>query len=146
MVKAFICHVRGFGKDRNGMENVIWLTSSQAKKLIALRNNPESSSKFVEVGDCVFSPKDVLFIEKKNRDWYDAPRYFKERIKEEVKQLEMLERRKDGPIGIESEKGVFVEESSNSMADFRCRREDFIRGHLNDGRRKDCERIDGDSE
>lgn len=142
---AFICHVRGFGRDQNGLDNVLWLTESQARKLIALRNDPDNSSKLVEAGSYIFSPKDVLFIQKQTRDWYDAPRYFKNRLKEEAKKMELLERTNNEPIRIESKEGVFIEESSNSMADFRHRREDFIRGHLNDGRGEDCKRIGGGS-
>lgn len=140
MEETFICHVKGFGKDQNGMEKVLWLTKSQVDKVVSMRNDLEKASKLVGVGSLIFSPKDIAYIEKCKREWADAPKYFKERRIEEINRLKdnititLPEGKTDEQYAkpIAAGPNILLEESADRMADYRLRREDFINRHLDE--------------
>ncbi len=98
MEEVYICHIKGFGKDTNGVEKVLWLTQSQVSKIVQLRNDPDKMSKMVVVGSIIFSPKDVGFIEKCVKSQNDAPKYFRERKAQEQK---LLAGKDKGIMGLE---------------------------------------------
>ena len=76
-------HIRGLGKDQNGLENVVYVTQSQVLKLAQLRSDHENNGDFVCIGPYMFAPKDILFIEKADKDSYSLPTYFKEKAAED---------------------------------------------------------------
>ena len=146
MEEVYICHIKGLGHDSYGLEKVLWLTRSQVDKIVALRNDVEKSSKLVGVGSLIFSPKDVAYIEKCRKEPIDAPKYFRERVREEQKmmgdtltikleegkKIDECEFRTAGPK-------LLIEESTDTMADYRYRRQHFIDRHINESRGYDSE-------
>ena len=82
-MKTNIIHLKYAGKDGNGFENVLFATDSQIATLVALRNSPEKRLNFVKIGNTIFSPIDVVYIESREREHYELPRYFLDRVKKE---------------------------------------------------------------
>ena len=78
-----VIHLKNAKKDANGLENVIFATESQISVIVGMRNDPEKRLNFVKIGNTIFSPMDVSFIETKEKDSYDLPKYFLERRKKE---------------------------------------------------------------
>lgn len=76
-------HIKGLGKDQNGLENVIYATRSQVLKLAELRADTEKTSQFINIGRYLFAPKDIMFIERTEKESYDLPTYFKVRAAED---------------------------------------------------------------
>ena len=76
-------HIRGLGKDQNGIERVVYATRTQVLKLAELRADHEKNIDFVSIGQFMFSPRDILFVERTNKESYELPIYFKEKAAEE---------------------------------------------------------------
>lgn len=86
-MKTNVVHLKHFTRDANGLENVIYATDSQISVLVGMRNDPEKRSNFVKIGNTIFSPMDVAFIETKSRESYELPKYFLERHEKESSSL-----------------------------------------------------------
>ena len=82
-MRVNVIHLKYSGKDGNGLENVLFATDSQIATLVAMRNNPERRLNFVKIGNTIFSPIDVVYIEAREREKYELPRYFLDRVKKE---------------------------------------------------------------
>ena len=96
MAEVYYVHIKGLGKDINGLQKVVWATRSQADKLAALREDINRRNRFVEIGEFMFAPSDILFIERAERELYDAPSYFRKRANREMQELGEGERKMIG--------------------------------------------------
>ncbi len=86
MMEVNLIQLKNMSRDINGLPNYIFATDKQVLYLEKIRNNPETRSNFVKLGNYIFSPIDILFI-KKEKDFGGAiPKYFLERYNNE-KQL-----------------------------------------------------------
>ena len=83
-INTSVVHLKHATKDANGMENVIYATDSQVSIIVGMRNDPEKRLNFVKIGNTIFSPMDVSFIETRQKDSYDLPKYFLERKEKEA--------------------------------------------------------------
>ena len=77
-MKSFAIKVRGLGTDANGTERLLWATESQADEIRRRFNDPELRSTMVTLGKTSFPVSGVLYIEEKEKERYDLPKYFLE--------------------------------------------------------------------
>lgn len=82
-MKINVARIKGWGKDKNGLDKVLYLTDKQVDIIGKMRNDPEKRHCFVKVGGLMFSPIDVMYIEEKDKEMYDLPRYVLDRIEVE---------------------------------------------------------------
>lgn len=85
-MKSFAVKVRGFGVDVNGTEKLLWATESQADEIRRRFNDPELKGTMVTLGNTSFPISGVLYIEERDKERYDLPKYFLESV-EQGKQL-----------------------------------------------------------
>lgn len=85
-MKINIARIKGWGVDANGVQRVIYLTEAQVDTLGIMRNDPDKRYCFVKVGNLMFSPMDVMYIEEVEKEAYELPPYALKRIQSE-KQL-----------------------------------------------------------
>lgn len=86
-MKINVARIKGWGKDENGMDKVIYLTEKQVEVLGQMRNDVEKRYCFVKVGKMMFSPMDIMFIEEKEKELYELPHYVTERIDKEQQEV-----------------------------------------------------------
>ena len=82
-METYVIHIKGLSRDANGLENVVYATESQVEAIANMRDDPQTASTFIEMGSFIFAPKDISFIERKKKDKYDLPAYFKDKVSEE---------------------------------------------------------------
>lgn len=68
-------------------DTVVYATDAQVYKLSVMRNDPDKRYNFIKLGSITFSPMDVSYIEQKQRESYDLPKYFLERKEREDSSL-----------------------------------------------------------
>ena len=80
------------GQDSNGLQKFIWATKGQLDKISRMRNDEELRTKFVRIGNYIFSPMDIAYIEEKDVDNYGGPipAYAKQRYLEENEKAGLL--------------------------------------------------------
>ena len=86
-MKINVARIKGWGKDENGLDKVIYLTEKQVDILGQMRNDSEKRWCFVKVGEMMFSPMDVMYIEEKEKELHDLPRYVKKRLEYEAREV-----------------------------------------------------------
>lgn len=88
-MKCFAIKVRGFGVDANGTEKLLWATEPQAEEIRRRFNDPELKGTMVTLGKTSFPVSGVLYIEEREKERYDLPKYFLESV-ERGKQLRRI--------------------------------------------------------
>lgn len=88
-MKAYAIKVRGLGSDVNGVDKILWATESQVNEIKHRYNDPELRQTMVTVGTTSFPVSGVLYIEEREKELYDLPKYFFESV-ERGKQLRRI--------------------------------------------------------
>lgn len=77
--------LKNMSKDSNGLPKYLFATDKQVEYICNLRNNPEKRYNFIKLGNYIFSPIDILYIEGRSDYGGAVPKYYFDRYNEEKK-------------------------------------------------------------
>lgn len=90
-MKVYAIKVRGMGKDMNGCDKYVWATKSQYEAIKERMNDPELRNSAVEIGEICFPISGVMFMEPRDKDYYNLPKYCLDRYKQENPNEKLLD-------------------------------------------------------
>ena len=83
-MNTYAIKVRVLGTDINGIDKLLWATESQANEIRRRFNDPDLKNTMVTLGKTSFQVSGVLYIEEKEKEYYELPKYFLENAEKQA--------------------------------------------------------------
>ncbi len=83
MMEVNLIILKNTSRDNNGLPNYLFVTDRQVDYICKLRNDKDKRQNFIKLGNYIFSPIDIAYIEKKKDYGGAVPKYYIEQCKKE---------------------------------------------------------------